>query len=319
MSEISSRYLWNFGDNTLMLESKETLIDFHINMALTKTLTMFEYDDLPESIPVRELEKIIQLNSFAYWLEKDNELYVFFGGLGGRPNVYYQPTQFIVANPYLQYFDTVDVNKEGVLMWNDYAHMGMYPLIRRYAELMAECDITLRFGLINDRIVSIIEAINDKQKAEAELFLKDVVEGRKLGVMVGKSFLNDDGQMKVNSYRQANHGDLKDVMELQQYIKASFYNDIGLQANYNMKREAINDSEASMNEEALKPFCDDMLKCRREALEKINKQFGTNITVRFSSSWVARNKLDVPEEKKEEQIEIVEEQTPVTEGGIDNV
>ena len=309
---IPNRNNWRFGNYAkFMLKDKETLIDYHVRMALIKTLTMFEYEGLPETIPARELEMILQLCSFAYWLEKDGKLYVFYGGLGGQPNEYYQPTQFIVANPYLKFFDQVEVNDKGVLMWNDLAHMGLYPLIRRYAEFMAECDITLRFGLINARIVAVLEALNDKMKEEAVLYLKDIEEGKKLGVVVGKDFENDDGSLRVNDYRKANSQDIKDVMELQQYIKASFYNEIGLQANFNMKREAINESESAMNEEALKPLCDDLLLSRREALEKVNKQYGLNITVRYSSSWEAREKLG------EEQVEETEEKEN-TEGGADN-
>lgn len=306
-NEIRSRDNWRFSNYAkFMLEDKETLIDYYIQTALIKTLKMFEYDGLPETIPARELERILQLCSFAYWLEQDGKLYVFYGGLGGLPNEYYQPTKFIVANPYLKFFKTVEVNEEGVLMWNDLAHMGLYPIIRRYAEFMAECDITLRFGLINHRIVSILEAVDDKQKKEAELFIEDIVKGRKIGVIVGKGFEADDGNLKVNEYRKATGQDIKDVIELQQYIKASFYNEIGLQANFNMKREAINGEEAGMNEEALKPLCDDLLQSRREALEKINKQYGLNITVRYSSSWEARRILG--DETKTEEETVTEEQ-----------
>ena len=313
---INNRDLWHFSNySKFMLEDKQYLIDYYIQTALIKTLKMFEYEGLPETIPARELERILQLCAFAYWLKADDgKLYVFYGGLGGLPNEYYQPTKFIVANPYLKFFKTVDVNEEGVLMWNDLAHMGLYPIIRRYAEFMAECDITLRFGLINARIVAILEAINDKQKAEAELYLKDVVEGRKLGVIVGKGFEADDGSLRVNEYRRANTQDIKDVIELQQYIKASFYNEIGLQANFNMKREAINGEEAGMNEEALKPLCDDLLQSRRDALEKINAQFGLNITVKYSSSWEARkllgnaDEVNETEEVKEETVEDVKEE-----------
>lgn len=305
-TQVPKKYDWFFANNDMLLKDKEALIFFHFNMALAKTLKMFEYEGLPETIPYRELEKILQLNSFAYWLKKDDKLYVFFGGLGGRPNEYYQPTNFIVANPFLQFFKTVKVNEEGVLMWNDYSHMGLSLMIRRYAELMAECDITLRFGLINDRLVSILYANNDNSKESAELFMKDVEDGSKLGVILGDTWVDDNGDFRVNDYRKANTQDLKDVMELQQYLKASFWNDIGIQANYNMKREAINDSEAGMNEESLKPFIDDMLECRKEALEKINKQFGTNITVKFSSSWVRREKI-VSDETKDDQND---EQTP---------
>ena len=309
--KIPSKYNWFGNVDSMMLKDKNLLIDFHFGMALARTLTMFEYDGLPETIPYRELEKILQLNSFAYWLQKDGQLYVFFGGLGGKPNEYYQPTDFIVANPYLQFFKVVKVNEEGVLMWNDYAHMGMYLMLRRYAELMAECDITLRFGLINDRLVSILYATNDGAKTSAEAFLKDVEDGAKLGVILGDQWLDDNGDFRVNEYRKANTEDLKAIMELQQYLKASFWNDIGIQANYNMKRESINDSEAGMNEESLKPFVDEMLQCRKDALEKINKQFGTNITVKFASAWIRREKIvedETKEEKTEETTEVEEKE-----------
>ena len=283
---------WFFGADKYLLKDKDVLIDFHFGMALSKTLKIFEYEGLPDTIPYRELERILQTCRFAYWLEKDGKLYVFWGGLGGKPDEYYRPTNFIVANPYLKFFEVVEIDEKGVLMWNDYAHMGLALMIRRYAELMAECDITLRFGLINARLVSILYASNDTTKASAEAFIKDVEKGEKLGVIMGEGIaLDDNGELRVNDYRKANTEDLKAVMELQQYLKASFFNDIGLQANYNMKREAINGSEAGMNEESLKPFIDDMLESRKEALEKINKMYGTNITVKLSSSWVRREKI----------------------------
>lgn len=312
---------WFFATEKQLLKDKNALIDFHFGMALTKTLKIFEYEGLPDSIPFRELEKILQLNGFAYWLKKDGDLYVFWGGLGGRPDEYYRPTNFIVANPYLQFFKTVKVNEEGVLMWNDFSHMGLNLMIRRYAELMAECDITLRFGLVNARLVSILYATNDNVKETAEEFLKDVEDGAKLGVVMGDAWLDDNGDFRVNEYRKANTQDLKAIMELQQYIKASFFNDIGLQANYNMKRESINDSEAGMNEESLKPFIDDMLESRQEAIKRINEQFGTNISVKLSSSWVRREKIvqDEAEENKPEEQPKQEkpEQEPEKEKGED--
>lgn len=304
-NEVSKRDNWIFGkSDKYLLKDKNMLIEFHFNSALSKTLTIFEYGNLPDTIPQRELEKILQLCDFAYWLKKGNDLYVFFGGLGGQPNEYYQPTDFIVANPYLKFFKIVKVNEEGVLMWNDYVHRNvLYFMMRRYAELMAECDITLRFGLVNDRILSVFFASNDNLKNSALSFISDVEEGRKLGVVVGDDWKDDEGGLNIKEYRKANSQDLKVIMELQQYLKASFFNDIGLQANYNMKRESINDSEAGMNEESLKPFIDDMLQNRKDALEKVNKQFGTNITVELSSSWVRRKKIvsDETEAPSEEQ------------------
>ena len=315
---IPARYAWFVNTDKYLLKDKNELIFIHFNYALLKTLEMFDYDGLPESIPARELERIIQTFGFAYILKaNDGKFYAFYGGLGGKPNPYYQPSEFIVANPALKFFDQVKINDDGVLIWNDYAHMGLTPLLRRYAELMAECDITLRFGLINARIVSVMEALNDTMKQSAIEFYKKIESGEEIGVCVGKSFETDDGSsLRVNDYRKANSQDLKSVMELQQYLKASFFNEIGLQANYNMKREAINDSEASMNEESLKPLCDNMLRARREQLELLNKKYGLNITVKFNSAWVMRNKLgsaELPEDDEEQEEKTNKEETVIEE------
>ena len=75
------------------------------------------------------------------------------------------------------------------------------------------------------------------------------------------------------------------MIEYHQYLKAGLYNDIGLNSNYNMKREAIMSNETKLNDDALHPLIDTMLACRKEAAEEINRLFGTEITVEFNSAW----------------------------------
>ena len=52
-----------------------------------------------------------------------------------------------------------------------------------------------------------------------------------------------------------------------------------------MKRERLTANEVEANTDNLYPLVDDMLKCRRLALAKINEMFGLNIEVQFNSSW----------------------------------
>ena len=63
------------------------------------------------------------------------------------------------------------------------------------------------------------------------------------------------------------------------------FNDLGLNANYNMKRERLNTQEVSMNIDALMPFVDSMLTERVEGVKRVNEMFGTDITVTLGSSW----------------------------------
>ena len=90
-------------------------------------------------------------------------------------------------------------------------------------------------------------------------------------------------------------GTIKELIELKQYLTGSWYNEIGLNANFNMKREAINESEADLNEDAL-------LQMRIDGWERFNKMFGTNVKVKLSSSWykIAKDVLQQKETKPEE-------------------
>ena len=58
-----------------------------------------------------------------------------------------------------------------------------------------------------------------------------------------------------------------------------------------MKREALNSAETTMNDDVLAPKIDDMLRERREGIERINKHYGLNITVDLSSSW-KKNRIE---------------------------
>ena len=76
-----------------------------------------------------------------------------------------------------------------------------------------------------------------------------------------------------------------DTMELQQYLISRMLVEIGINSNHNMKREALNSAETNLNEEQLLPLVDNMLECRKIGVDKINKMYGTNITVNKGSVW----------------------------------
>lgn len=79
---------------------------------------------------------------------------------------------------------------------------------------------------------------------------------------------------------------LTQFIELQQYLKGSFFGELGLRANYNMKREAIGTGESTLDEDSILPLCDNMLMCRRQDIEQVNQLYGTDISVNFSSAWL---------------------------------
>lgn len=294
-----------------ILTDKERLIQSYIDYMFIRTQRMFIYENLPETIPQRELEKILQLYRFCI-IAKDKKtakIFCFYGGLGGQPNEYYQPTQAIVSNPYLRFFETLNLNDyinndkyDAVLIWNDSAHIGLLPMFDRNASLLAECDLSLRVGLVNARIPALLKANTTDIKTSMDKMLEDIEDG-KLAVIEaddGGLFDGQDNKLTEAFNSGRNAGTLKEVTETKQYILGSWYNELGLNANFNMKREAINESEADLNEDALLPLPDDMLECRNIGWEQANKLFGTNVKVKLNTSW-RKVKEDVLNEKQEQE------------------
>lgn len=261
--------------------NKERCIAQHITYMLNRTAKMFKWDGLPDTIPERVLELYLQTNGNVCFYEHDGSLYVFTGGLGGEPSVYYMPTKYTIANPALKLSKTLEIDRECVVVPNDTLYIGLLPMFSRYATGLTETELSLKLATINSRIVDFISAPDDRTKASAETFLEQIDKG-KPGVIAENAFL--DG-IRVQPYGTTGVHVITDLIELEQYFKASWFNEIGLNANYNMKRESLNSSESQLNNDALLPLVDDMLKQRQIGCEKVNAMFGTNISVELASSW----------------------------------
>ena len=263
------------------IRDKEKGVELYVKMALCRTQQMFVYLNLPETIPQRSMELYIQTGGSCCVAKHDGELYAFFGTMGGEPNEYYMPTKYIVANPFLNFSKEFTIHEDCVVIPNDAMYMGLMPLFRRYATQLVENDITMLVADINSRIPSLLTGNTDRDIASAREYIKKVWDGE-LGIAMSTPMMEG---IKSQPYGETSSKLLTDLVELQQYYKASMFNDIGLNSNYNMKRETIVSAEIEMNADALFPFVDNMLYCRELAVEEINKMFGTEIEVHLSSSW----------------------------------
>ena len=272
---------------------------------LDRTQAMFRWSGLPETIPARNLELYLQMNGNACIAEYDGKLWAFVGGLGGEPDPYYMPTICVVSNPALKMDRDYKINQDCIIIPNDSLYMGLIPLMNRYGAGLVEAELSLNIALINSRLVSLIEAMDDRSKDAAQKMLDDIRDG-KLGV-IGSKTAWEEGNIAATPYGQTGNRTLTDLIETIQYLRASFFNEIGLDANFNMKRESINAGESQLNRDALLPLVDDMLRMRQEGAEKVNAMFGTNISVDYASAW------------EDNQIEIEAEQEAISEeGGEEN-
>lgn len=259
--------------------NKTSLYYNNMELMFNKTNIMFRYNNLPSTVPQYILELNLQLNGNIFWLPVKDDIYVFTGGIGGPLDVYYRPTIYTIANPALDLTVMAEINVDGVLMLNDSLSRGLYPLHKKYCDLLTENEVTLYIALINERLTRLMTADDEATREAAYEYIKDIKDG-KLGVIAQNPFF--DG-LTLNNDK--NNSNLISIIETEQYLKASWLNEIGLNANYNMKRERLITTEAELYVSSLFPLIDDMLYQRQEAVKKINSMFNLNIEVYLNPKW----------------------------------
>ncbi len=264
-------------------QDKTKNINTYVFNYLNKTNSMFRYHNLPESIPADMLESFLQRNGYVCIAKHENTLYAFVGGLGGELDVYYRPTICTVANPALNLSKDFVIDKDCIIMKNDTNLQGLLPIILRYSSMLVENDISMVLATYNTRIQKIVSASDDGTIASAKEYLSQIVSGKQ-GIIADNAFLKS---LDVKDSSTDNKI-IEELIKQNQYLKSSMLNEVGLQANTNLKKERLVSAEIESNSESLYPIVDDMLKCRKNALEKVNEMFGTNIEVEFNSSWDLR-------------------------------
>lgn len=318
--------------------------NFHTYFKLltNKCLSLFKWENLPETVDERFLMTQLILNGKVCWFNHQGRLYALNGAPGGEPNVYYEPQTFIVANPIIGSKTLTIRNKngsdsidglDGVLMALtdiDYeltpaAHGGLYGLIYQTAGLLADNISSLNVAQINGRAAVAFTADTEALAESAEEVLKDIYSGKPYRV------LSEDILNKITATPLGNSGQNNTIMtliEAHQYILASFYNEIGIAGQWNMKRERVNTAETELMTGSLDVSVYNMIKNLKDAVEQINELFGTDIKVELNEDVVTdlnqteegENELQIDgvEEDKTETVEVNDnENSTEDEGGED--
>lgn len=299
------------------ITSKQDAINAYCFDMMNRISSMFEYTgDIPESFKPEFMDIYLMYYGHCCIFKHDGNLYVSYGNWADNPDPYYIPTKYTVSDPYLKPAQSSFEYTDGVnciIVKNDQHARGLKTLFEKHATLLVENDISRLLAEYNSRVSDLLSAEDDRTKASAELFLKGIKDG-KLGIITSNAMLDS-----FKAYRQTsgNNTTLLPLIEHHQYIKSEWLADIGLDSNWNGKREAVNSAETALNKDYLMPLIDQMLLQRQKALERLKELWGYDIKVTLSSSWETNSK---EEDAELDALENAADDTPDnTEGGDDNV
>ena len=290
-------------------KKKDTLRDLK-----TKTYKrlnrMFKYNSALDHIDWSKVEIQLQRRGHMGIIYEKDKIYILQGDFAGVLDENYFPTQYIIVNPYLNISKTYTIGKDVIVLRSDSLYNGLDDIISMYGTLMTENYLSLEIADIVERIKIILSAGDSRTRESAEKFLDDIIKGE-LGTIQEPKFVEELTGLKTALVGTTQSKSIMEMVELDQYLKGSLLMELGIKAPFNMKREALGDSENGLQDDSLLPLVDDMLNCRQEDISAAEELFGVPIaTVEFSSAWedIHDETMDeVEEDNIEEQTDEIEE------------
>lgn len=281
----------------------------YFNMLYDKVSNMFAWENLPKSIDINYLNRCLFLKGHCAFFKLNNNFYVASGGFAGEPNEYYMPSQYIIANPVLG-SHTFTINKDCVILYNSSKDIqyndfpllsvekgGLYSLIYRTAILLSDNECSINVAQKNSRFFAFASADTENAyKSVSEVF-KKIYNGD--GFAIAKS----DIASTISISPLATGGGsvsptLQTLIDIQQYFLAQFYHAIGVNSNFNMKKERLVSDEIAVNDTATEVNINSMLEMRENNVKSLNNLFNLNCNVILSDLW--RQKTIEKTEEKEE-------------------
>lgn len=336
MAQTRARRFGHFLDNIGFEHTQQKKVDKakltreNFQWFMNKTAQMFEYKGLPPTMPAFALERLLQYTgaavvwdvpgrykpngyglAFDYFTEVEGapNLYAFELNLAEAPDPYYDSYQAIITNvgftPTIS--ETVEINKGVIVLRNDTHMNGIASVHLKYAKLLTEAEISLQSTLVLLRDQMTFICKNARQREAVSAYIEAREAGEYAAILAPElgtplEAIAHDG--RSNAVELAVNG--------LQAIKAAWYNEIGLNPSFSLKREYTSAQEIDTNTDLLIPIIDDMFNNRKRGIDAVNRMFGTAITVDRSSAWkIKREEIEtaLEVEKNEAESSVYTEQT----------
>ena len=253
------------------------------NGLLLRSNQIFMYDGIPESWDI---------SLFEYTLQKNGELLVIKSDSGelyftdkftyiGKKDFYDRFIQVNINNPNDAIVNGDHNISDLVIIKNNSLSISTSEFLSDYIDLMIETVITLKTHLVNTRNIFTLIATDNKSRENCLNFMKKLESGD-LNILMNNAFLDNVKLLNNN----VNSDLIYRLIEVLQYLKASCLHELGINANYDLKRTVTTKSDIDINLDYLIPLVDNMLLARKSAIEKINKMYGSDIKVYLHSTWL---------------------------------
>lgn len=207
------------------------------------------------------------------------------GALNGF-DFYYQPTEFIVANPKLNKRFKIHKECEIIKLTPDYR--GIWDIISYYSMLLSALDSGINMSIINNKFGFLLAA---KNKAAAEGLKKifdKIASGEPAVIFDLNLLMPNDPQSKDEPYQFLDRTNLKqsylttDQLMDRQTLLSAFDSEIGIKSLPYNKKERLVTAEAESREQDSTARLIVWKATLDSSLKLVNDMFGTDIKAEFT-------------------------------------
>lgn len=271
--------------------SVDSLYDMYFNDLLSCCLQVLIFDGLPESIDQTWFKMcLLTAGRVAFFRDTrgDGELRALDFAIAGEPDIYYMPKEVLIVNPAFKgYSYTLPIHSDQVAVVYcrecdryQYARNvgGMYPLISSTAQLLADNTASINVATKNMRLTNLIAAEDTNTLSSIKIAIQKMYDGYPT-ICAQRTLIEKLEPIPLTDH--TNTQQLIQLLQVRQYIYAHFYEMIGLKTHDQMKKERLITAELDEGAELALFNVADMLESVTRGIEEVNRDFGTEITVRL--------------------------------------
>ena len=198
-------------------------------------------------------------------------------------NIYYLPTNCIVANPLIRIGpDELKIGRNCELIKITPDYQGFTDIIFTYSDMMALCMESVAVSLVNAKTAYVFKA-KDKPTAESFKKMYDQINAGNPAVVIDKELGNDNSAMSWDMFNNnvaTNYISDRLLNDLRT-IENMFCTEIGIPNINTQKKERMITDEVLANRDETYTNAKLWLSCLQESLQKVNKMFNLNISVKM--------------------------------------
>ena len=195
-----------------------------------------------------------------------------YGTMGGKYDVYFQPTTFNFNNPQIK--DTSFIrgyNGEVIYMQPDYS--GISDIIGFYSDLLGVCIESGATNIVNSKLVYLLMAKNKAGAASLKSIIDSALSGQPAVAADSSLFEQDKPAIHEIFQNLRNNFIAPQIFDLFNTIYNMFYTEIGIPNGNTMKKERLTTDEVNVNNFATQSKCEIWFDTISESMAKVRSLF----------------------------------------------